>query len=154
MNCKQFKRHLTAYLDGQTDAGLTENLERHLQICASCRLERERLHSVNQWLGDDLVPPLTDPYLLARIRRRLQSPSVGSRLPALKYRTWATATVLIGLLLGVTFGTKIGEVILPGSDPIAEIVADADYWSDDQSLTAFYTDNVDEWSNGVGGNNE
>lgn len=38
MNCKKLIRELCSYLDGELDATLVQELERHLEDCDDCRI--------------------------------------------------------------------------------------------------------------------
>ncbi len=38
MTCKQVIRQLSEYLDGELEAGLAQDLHRHLEHCEDCRL--------------------------------------------------------------------------------------------------------------------
>lgn len=104
-SCRDVRADLSAYLDGDLDAGLTGETRAHLENCADCRLELDQLRlAVGALRGlPDLPPPAA---ILAGVRSRLR-PEPWYR-PLRVLRWWplgvpvgalATVLVVIGIAL-------------------------------------------------------
>ena len=72
MKCRMIKRRLSAFIDGELDASLNEQINTHLQRCLDCQ---NAWHAANQaWDMLDVLPePKTVPYLYTRIKARIAS---------------------------------------------------------------------------------
>jgi anti-sigma factor RsiW len=98
---------LTAYLDGALDAERRAQLERHLDGCAACRAERDRLAWASVAIGALPAPPPPSPQFEARFYARLAAAEQPARRPwptAVRWRylvplgAAAAFTVLFGVL--------------------------------------------------------
>ena len=97
--CRDVRADLSAYLDGELNAGLTSETRVHLESCAECRFELELLRrTVSALRGlPDLPPPAA---ILAGVRAHMRPEPWYRRL--LDGRRWplgvpigALATVLV-----------------------------------------------------------
>ena len=104
-SCRDVRADLSAYLDGDLDAGLTGETRAHLEGCADCRAELELLRLAVGALHrlPDLPPPAG---ILTGVRARLRPEPWYRRL--LDHRQWllgvpigavATVLVIIGISL-------------------------------------------------------
>jgi anti-sigma factor RsiW len=72
--CEKVRRKLSAYLDGELDAVLHQELAGHLQHCPECRVELEELGGVDTLLrGLPQYRPTADfaPVVLSRVQDRV-----------------------------------------------------------------------------------
>ncbi|HQN20286.1 MAG TPA: zf-HC2 domain-containing protein [Syntrophobacteraceae bacterium] len=73
MNCKEVLSRLQVYVDGEMPAGLMREMDKHLDVCPSCRGQVERIRAVGNILGSLSVPPLPEGFsarVMAEARRR------------------------------------------------------------------------------------
>lgn len=68
MNCRGILRELSAYLDGELDAGVRTELERHLEHCEDCRIVVDTTRLTIQIICDSKPLPLP-----ADVRDRLHA---------------------------------------------------------------------------------
>jgi hypothetical protein len=50
MNCKNIRKKLSAYIDGETDAALSQHITGHLSRCTPCRKEFHSLQEADSFL--------------------------------------------------------------------------------------------------------
>jgi anti-sigma factor RsiW len=103
MNCEAASRFLDAYLDRELETGQQFELERHLSGCPDCRtwLEQQR-----QFIGffKANAPYYKAPSeLRARIQRRAETESRGSKLIFLVRQPWLYAAALLVLSLSLVW---------------------------------------------------
>lgn len=138
MNCKNVKKRLSAYVDGELSDATKRELATHIENCPSCRGEIARFEQLYAWLEDPVRIPY--PYLLTRVRARLRE--VGVVFPAGRRleRLLIPITVFTGIWLGITLGTQLDEsyrsVNLEVDDPVLETVLVTEI--QEGSLTARY----------------
>jgi anti-sigma factor RsiW len=101
MNCEEASRFLDAYLDRELEAGKRFELEQHLGGCGDCRslLEPQR-----QFIGffKANAPYYKAPSeLRARVQRRAETDSRGSKLIFLVRQPWLYAAALLVLSLAL-----------------------------------------------------
>lgn len=136
MNCREFQRHLEAFVGGTLVPGVERDLHDHLRACAHCR-EMERL--VRQsLLVPEVAPP--DDLTAAILDRTSGSPCVRSRELLCDYtdgRLGQIDTDLVRLHLETCDGCRAIAVALallaedlpamarlsPGEDFVADVVA-------------------------------
>jgi uncharacterized protein (TIGR02246 family) len=99
----RFAEHVAAYADGELEAGLERELERHLADCESCRREMEVQCAVRDRLGREPTPAVSA-RLLEGIRDSIREPANGAQGRA-RTSTWlrsglAAAAVLALVLFG------------------------------------------------------
>lgn len=73
MHCKKVLSRLQAYVDGEVPAGLMREMDEHLDACASCSNQVERIRAVGNILDSLSVPPLPEGFsarVMAEARRR------------------------------------------------------------------------------------
>lgn len=144
MNCKDVKKHLSAYLDGELSEQRARQVRRHLADCPECADQRDELSWVNRLL--DEVPAVTveDTFtaevleestesVLARLRRSLWRP----------VSRWAVAAALAIAIItgsGLAWHTE-------WSDPAPTRVAERTVVTEQFGLEAF----DDRRENSVGG---
>ena len=124
MDCREVRRLLLDYLEGELGASEAEMVRAHLEVCPVCRREadalwvaREKLVRGLKALGEGATPPAG---AWERLRRRLERepagvPSRSSRLRSLK---GAAVAVFISLLLAIvtvaavpSFRARVGEAL-------------------------------------------
>jgi len=108
MNCNEVRNRLGALLDDELAPEARTALDRHLQGCAGCRAELDRLARLDAEL--DLVPRIEpNPFFLTRLRQR-----VADERAAPRRGRWPRAAVLsgvaAGLLLAALAGSRLGRL--------------------------------------------
>ncbi|MDZ7393069.1 MAG: zf-HC2 domain-containing protein [candidate division KSB1 bacterium] len=113
MTCKQVQCRLSAFMDGQLDAGLAREVAEHLEACGECAAELMRLQRVWALLGD-LPPVQAPPFFAARVMARIVSRPRGAvrRLAELFLaRPLVPIAVSAGILAGVLMGSRLGSLV-------------------------------------------
>ncbi len=105
MTCTEVRSHINALIDGELDSVLTQQIERHLEVCHACSAEVNRL----QWLSKTLAePPMIytpPPGFEARIRRVvLREAGAGLQRIARPSRVFALACFLL-VIVAITWWT-------------------------------------------------
>jgi len=108
MNCIEVRNRLGALLDDEFAPGVRISVDRHLEGCAACRAELDRLARLGAEL--DLVPGIEpDPFFLTRLRQR-----VADERTARRRGWWPRAAMLsgvaAGLLLAAFAGLRLGRL--------------------------------------------
>jgi Putative zinc-finger len=90
---------LGAYLDGELESGLEEQVRSHLVVCLECRQELAAVQSLSDWLRSDPIP-VTDPAVFVdRLEPQLPArPDKSS--PGLNLQTIWWLVPLVALILG------------------------------------------------------
>jgi predicted anti-sigma-YlaC factor YlaD len=69
-SCLEIRRHFWSYLDGECDRSMFRSIRYHLDYCASCRMELERIETLKNDL-DTLPARRVPPELALRLRVKL-----------------------------------------------------------------------------------
>jgi anti-sigma factor RsiW len=128
MKCKQFKKHLSAYADGQVEQPLAKQIEFHLQSCDECQAKVEQFRQTWEWLDNEItIQP--NPFFSAKVQRRireLENSSMRKIHWLSKFeRFLIPATVAAGLAVGFFLGTQLMSQITVGesyASATAEII--------------------------------
>jgi len=94
--CNQIKENLSAWLDGELEAGARQAVAAHLKTCAACRRELARLTALDEALGRLQVPG--PPQVAERVLARLARP---------RRRWWQNLALAASLVLGLTVGGSL-----------------------------------------------
>ena len=115
MNCRQEKKYLDAYIDGELEPGLMLDIDRHLETCEGCQslvLVKRKLKDEIATLGEIKAPEDLRLRIanLSSQRRRTRRFVAAAALPLA-----AAASLLVVL------GTPFGDT---AEDPLANVVDD------------------------------
>ena len=78
IDCKHVWQHISAYIDGEVDAALRVEIDKHLETCEICSAVLDPTHNVIVLIADDRVfrlPAGFSDRLHARIDREFESAS-------------------------------------------------------------------------------
>jgi len=110
MKCKKIKKHLSAYVDGQTDKALQSQIEAHLQTCDECSAQVEQYRQTWEWLGEEITPQ-PNPFFAAKVWRRIREIEAPAELKIQWLhrfeRMLIPAIVAAGLILGILLGNQL-----------------------------------------------
>lgn len=97
MTCFEAREYLFAFLDGELDAALSIELQRHLEHCPECAREAEIERTVRRQLGTALGPQAagTSQQALDRVMSQIRSEQGRARRPA--WRRFPAGVRLLGL---------------------------------------------------------
>ncbi len=115
--CGGIRPLLSPYIDGRTTPQETQDVERHLATCVSCRNELAQLRVVVQGLR--ALPAMSAPRSFA-IRPAMVHQAQAIRPSGLLYLRRAAVTLAACLLLTVGIGSQLGETTssaVPASVP-------------------------------------
>lgn len=110
---------LTAFLDGALAGARREAVARHLEACAACRAERDRLASALEALSRLPPPPEPSPWFEARLAARLE----GERRPGLLSRLAARRLALLAPAAGLAAAAAVTVVAVRQHRSAEEAVA-------------------------------
>ena len=104
MSCKLTQRFVPGYLDGELDLSRTIEMETHLQVCAECARELERLQALRAALQRGSLAYAAPAGLRERIQSSLRT-SIPDRMSlnvraagtALQFLRWAGAFAVLAL---------------------------------------------------------
>lgn len=120
MKCAQAGKEMSAYLDGELDAGARERLASHLKACEMCRASYAGLERVHSLLAkaEHFDGPPTLPWRVAAAIRSGEAPRRPFFPVAMKLAAQAvalTAVVVIGVASGsfLTAGSASGRAVNP-----------------------------------------
>ena len=89
MNCEMAQRKLSAYLDGELDAALHQELAGHLRQCPGCREELEELGGVDTLLRSlPQYHPTADFTRVVLVLSRVQDPVAPGQSRPFLVRAW------------------------------------------------------------------
>ena len=103
MSCKLTQRFVPGYLDGELDLSRTIEMETHLQVCAECARELERLQGLRAALQRGSLAYAAPAGLRERIQSSLrasvptETPERSSSWPPLQFFRWAGAFAVLAL---------------------------------------------------------
>jgi anti-sigma factor RsiW len=93
MNCQQAKPLLGSYADGELEAAVILELEKHIHDCSTCALEWRNLQSLKKTLKQEALYFTAPAELRRRIKSELPSPGrASSERPAWNWN-WLTAAM-------------------------------------------------------------
>ncbi len=152
MECQAIQKRISAYLDGELDAGLRDTIQAHLNECAGCRQAAAQLSQVYALLEEDVAQP-ANPFLWTRVQARLSSPPSVRRSRRLQ-RLLTPVTVALALFVGIALGLSIGEHALSPLATASDASVESSLWSDANSLALQYADAFGMDSSENGGRHE
>ena len=148
MDCKDVRKKLAAYLDGQLSPLLSGIIQEHLEACPACRMEAQRLEGVWSLLDGVRVPPppadLPD-VIMKGIASGHGGPLSGAGRA--RFMSWsmvvtAAAAAAAGIMLGYLIGSALPEAgrsaaietapaaeVEPEDDLFSELPADSIAWT-------------------------
>lgn len=112
MKCRQIKKLISAYVDGELDQEKIKEVRAHLQTCPACAAELGKLQQAWTWL--ELLPAVKAPAFFAtKVLRKIEERSKLSRLQHylgdFLNRALIPATVAAGILAGVFLGNQLNQ---------------------------------------------
>ncbi len=144
MNCRRITRLLSPWQDGELDAALGGELERHLRGCPACRGRWEALRALQRRLLLE-PPPADDPFIAARVMARLQAPPLRPQRLA---RAAAWAAVFAAVFAG---GFLLQTAIEPGPAAVPAVsYSSVLLESQEFGLLAVHDDFLDLFNGGGG----
>lgn len=111
MNCKNYKKHILSYLDGDLHGEMANEFENHLKVCDSCKDEVTRLKMVNNLIDVEKSEFKLDPFMSARVLEKLNRTDISSsgNRYSLRYLTIASlaaAGIAVGILIGTLYSAS------------------------------------------------
>ena len=124
MTHEQIKERLSEWLDGELDGPASEAASRHIDLCASCKSEVQRLRRLSTALFMPVAPAdsRSTEAFVARVMARVDEESVSSweRLAA-RFLVPAFGLALAGMLFAISLPSEDADAPLG----VAAISADA-----------------------------
>lgn len=88
MKCERTRQKLSAYMDGELDAGLHRTIESHLEQCPGCRKELEALGGVDLLIRE-LPRYSPSPNFAEVVAARARETIAPEKRPHLIHHAWA-----------------------------------------------------------------
>jgi len=107
MQCKQFKKKLSAFQDNRLPQDQMEAMASHRQSCVECREMAEALESV--WKMLSILPePDPEPYFYTRLKARMEIDETSKPFSWIQ-RAFVSAIATVTLALGIFIGGMTGR---------------------------------------------
>lgn len=105
MNCRHVRKHISAWLDGETDSRLADAIETHLSVCPECRRVSEEFRALGKSVRAPVVAALPEGFaeaVMCEVRGALPTP-----VEVLDLRRWWQ-----GLTLPARAGTAVAAALV------------------------------------------
>lgn len=114
MNCKDYKKHILSYLDGELHQDLAIDFRSHINNCDSCKLEIERLRLAYNLIDTEKSEFKSDPFMSTRVLAKINKTNLSytTNKYSLRYLTIASlaaAGIAFGILIGTLYSTSTPE---------------------------------------------
>jgi len=124
MKCREVKRKLSAYMDGELDLHEKKMVETHLQSCAKCQHELKILKETWEEITN-LPLPDPVPYFYTRLKVRMEEREKKKRLNWVEQvliPASAVAVIALGVFIGSTV-SRNGNLQIANSSVEEELVS-------------------------------
>ncbi len=71
MTCPEVRSHISAFIDGELDPIVAQEIERHIEECHACLAELNRMQWLAKSLGEKPIPYELPPGLQSRVRKAI-----------------------------------------------------------------------------------
>jgi len=114
MKCKEIKRKIVPYLDGELGKDESMRVREHLSKCRSCADEAENLNKAWQLFSNLSIPEIPDSFGEIVARRAVLRVERGSELSDKKLSYWlrigAVLAAAAGIVIGVFLGSGLSKI--------------------------------------------
>lgn len=103
MNCKEFSRILSDYLDGTLSEKIKKEADNHLKTCRSCEALVEDVRLIQKYTTEIEIP-MPSPYIFQRVKTRVAAEAKKSShrfIYKLSLGTSFIALILVALFFGI-----------------------------------------------------
>ena len=107
MKCREVRRKLSAYMDGELNLYEKKMVETHLRSCTECQHELEILKETWEEIGA-LSLPEAAPYFYARLKARMKELEKKKRLSWVE-RVLIPASAVVVIVLGIFIGSTVSR---------------------------------------------
>ena len=103
MNCREFRKYVGAFADGELDTQTSASVLEHLNMCPHCAQQVDEVQRMKDAVGRVLGVEDASPELAQRIRAAIQSPEAALQPPSRKlvYRLITVAGMAAAVALAV-----------------------------------------------------
>lgn len=126
MHCRDIRKKLSAWSDGETNQQLSDQIRKHLTTCLECNRVLQEIQSLQMFFQQSPIPPLPQEFtgavmkkvrLLAANRSEVFRPLLWWR--NLTFSLKASSTIAFGLVLNL--GIYMGGNLTRGKPPEAQV---------------------------------
>lgn len=122
MKCNEIKQHLSAYLDAELDAALTEDVEKHVTGCEECQAELEALRKTRNLVA--ALPRVSAPGDFKRavmnLARSGAEPSSTEIVKSKAKTQLLSMTTVLSLAAAIIAGLIVFLIFTPGENLVQE----------------------------------
>ena len=120
MRCKEVRRLLSAFIDGELPPEVMTKIEEHLKDCASCMQEKESILASLNLLNESIPVIEPSPYFWTKLKQQILQREEKKRLTTrifgwLTYKP-ATAAALAAIVVGLFLGNFLGKALYYGQE--------------------------------------
>jgi len=129
MNCKDTKKLMLQFLDGELSAEKTSEMKEHFKVCSDCSNELSRVKQLYSFIEEEKDEFSHNPYLSSKVLNRVKDDKEQQTilLSPMRYALVASlsaAAVFVGIVLGSFFSNVNSNLAQSNSDESIELLAD------------------------------
>lgn len=129
MNCKDTKKLMLQFLDGELSAEETSEIKGHLMVCSDCNYELNRVKQLYGLIDEEKNEFSHNPYLSSKVLNRIKDDKEQESilLKPMRYALIASlsaAAVFVGIVMGSFFSNVNTNIAQSYSDEYIELLAD------------------------------
>ncbi len=149
MNCKDTKKLMLQFLDGELSAEKTSEIKGHLMVCSDCSTELNKVKQLYGLIEEEKNEFSHNPYLSSKILNRIKDDKEQESilLRPIRYALVASlsaAAVFVGIVMGSFLSNVNSNIAQSDSDESIELLADEYFPTSSNNI---YDIQIDETEN-------
>lgn len=148
MNCKDTKRLMLQFLDGELSAEKTSEINEHLMVCSDCSGEINSIKQLYGLIEEEKKEFSYNPYLSSKVLERIKEDNEPKAilLSPMRYvlvASLSAAAVFVGIVLGSLFSNVNSNLAQSTSDESIELLADEYFPTSSNNIYDFQEEETD-----------
>ncbi|HNV52298.1 MAG TPA: hypothetical protein PK784_03435 [Tenuifilaceae bacterium] len=149
MDCKNTKKLMLQFLDGELSAEKTSEMNEHFNVCSNCSNELNRVKQLYGLIDEEKNEFSHNPYLSSKVLNRIKDDKEQESilLKPMRYALVASlsaAAVFVGIVMGSFLSNVNSNIAQSNSDESIELLADEYFPTSSNNI---YDIQIDETEN-------
>ena len=111
MSCKDYKKQIVSYLDGELPQDLADMLNQHIKGCKSCSNALENLKNAYNTIESEKSEYIMNEFMSAKVLAKIKSNKLNYSANSVSLRYYAIASlaaagIAIGIFIGSLYSTS------------------------------------------------